>query len=227
MSLSVAYVALFTGVAVWLLLVWKLSTKSWETATAAHADLAHAAHGPPPAKVGLWVFLAVVTSLFALFLTAYSMRMGGHGHGADDWMAMPEPSVLWLNTAVLIFASLAMQWARATVRGGQIERTGTALMLGGLLTLLFLAGQYYAWWLMRTAEFFTLRNPAVAFFYLLTGVHGLHLLGGLYVWARTALRLRRQDVELIDVALSVQLCAVYWHYLLLVWLAVFTVMLST
>jgi cytochrome c oxidase subunit 3 len=62
-------------------------------------------------------------------------------------------------------------------------------------------------------------------------VHGLHLLGGLYVWGRTVARMRRKDVEVIDVrqpiVLSIELCSVYWHFLLLVWLGLFAVMLST
>jgi Heme/copper-type cytochrome/quinol oxidase, subunit 3 len=84
---------------------------------------------------------------------------------------------------------------------------------------------------VRESEFFSPVNPAVAFFYLLTAVHGLHLLGGLYVWGRTLARMRREDVETIDllqsINLSVELCGVYWHFLLLVWLGLFTVMLST
>ena len=72
--------------------------------------------------------------------------------------------------------------------------------------------------ILRQADFFAPANPAIAFFYLLTAVHGLHLLGGLFVWGRTLSRMRSKDVELIDVRLSVELCSVYWHYLLLVWL---------
>jgi cytochrome c oxidase subunit 3 len=62
---------------------------------------------------------------------------------------------------------------------------------------------------------------------LLTGVLGLHLLGGLYVWGRTYIRLRYQRAELIDVRLSVELCSVYWHYLLLVWIVLFGLLLAT
>ncbi|NJO13077.1 MAG: hypothetical protein HC872_05985 [Gammaproteobacteria bacterium] len=58
-------------------------------------------------------------------------------------------------------------------------------------------------------------------------MHGLHLLGGLYVWARTLVRMRRKDVEMIDVHTSVELCTVYWHYLLFIWLVLFAVLLST
>jgi cytochrome c oxidase subunit 3 len=70
-------------------------------------------------------------------------------------------------------------------------------------------------------------NPAVAFFYLLTGVHGLHLLGGLLVWGKTVVKMTRPGIELVDLRLSVELCTVYWHYLLLVWLVLFAVLLST
>ena len=70
-------------------------------------------------------------------------------------------------------------------------------------------------------------NPANAFFYLLTGVHGLHLLGGLFVWARTLMRMTRLDVKPADLRLSVELCTVYWHFLLLVWLILFAVLSST
>lgn len=223
MSLTVAYGALITGVVVWLILVRKLSAKSWETAGAP----VEAGERFPPARVGLWVFLAVISSLFALFISAYYMRMG-HGHEVSaDWSAVSEPLVLWLNTLLLILGSIAMQWARAQLAHGDVARTRDGMLLGGLLTLAFLGGQLYAWREIRTAEFFTMSSPAIAFFYLLTAVHGAHLLGGLYVWAKTLLRARRKDVEAIDVRLSVELCTVYWHYLLFVWLVLFALLLST
>ena len=226
MSLTVAYFALATGIVVWLLLVRKLSAKSWEAQPASAIE----AEAPrwPAQRIGLWVFLAVITSLFGLFVSAYYMRLSGH-HGtgpAQDWMALSEPPVLWLNTVLLIAASVAMQAARKAVRTS-VERGFTALLLGGLLTLAFLGGQFYAWEQVRDTEFFTPANPALAFFYLLTAVHGLHLLGGLYVWGRTLVRMRRKDVAATDVQLSVELCSVYWHFLLFVWLGVFAVMLST
>lgn len=234
MSLTVAYFALATGIVVWLILVRKLSAKSWEAAAASSADF-EGALGPrwPAQRVGLWIFLAVITSLFGLFVSAYYMRLSGH-HGsgpATDWVSLSEPPVLWLNTLLLIAASVAMQAARKSVQSGNVAGSFRTLLLGGLLTLAFLAGQLYAWALVRNSEFFSPLNPAVAFFYLLTAVHGLHLLGGLYVWGRTLARMRKQDVEVIDVRqsfqLSVELCSLYWHFLLLVWLGLFAVMLST
>jgi cytochrome c oxidase subunit 3 len=231
LSLTVAYFALATGIVVWLILVRKLSAKSWEAVPASSADIEGELEGPrwAPQRVGLWIFLAVITSLFGLFVSAYYMRLSGH-HGsgpATDWVSLNEPPVLWLNTLLLIAASVAMQAARKSVQSGNVAGSFKTLLVGGLLTLAFLAGQLYAWAQVRNSGFFSPLNPAVAFFYLLTAVHGLHLLGGLYVWGRTLARMRKQDVEVIDVRLSVELCSLYWHFLLLVWLGLFAVMLST
>jgi len=227
LSLTVAYFALATGIVVWLILVRKLSARSWEAGPVATVDLDEPRW--PAQRVGLWIFLAVITSLFGLFVSAYYMRLNGHHESgpATDWVALNEPPVLWLNTLLLIAASVAMQAARKSVQGGNVAGSFKGLLVGGLLTLAFLGGQLYAWALVRNSEFFSPLNPAVAFFYLLTAVHGLHLLGGLYVWGRTLARMRRENVEVIDVRLSVELCSVYWHFLLLVWLGLFAVMLST
>ncbi|HEX2492995.1 MAG TPA: cytochrome c oxidase subunit 3 [Steroidobacter sp.] len=224
MNPTLAYAALVAGVVVWFLLVRKLTVRTWETAG---APAEAAGERVSAARIGLWVFLAVVTSLFALFISAYYMRMG-HGHGAvQDWHPISEPPVLWLNTLLLIVASVFMQWARSSIALGDALHSREALLIGGLLTFAFLAGQYFAWLQIRHAAFFSLRSAAVAFFYLLTAVHGLHLLGGLVVWGKTLLRMRRRNIEAIDVRMSVELCTVYWHYLLFVWLVLFALLLST
>jgi cytochrome c oxidase subunit 3 len=229
MSLTVAYAGLITGIVVWAVLVMKLRVRPWEKQLTATPE----GIGPepiPPKRVGLWVFLAVITSLFCLFVSAYYMRMGGHtGHdlGAGSWASIRDPSILWFNTVLLIFGSIAMQSARASVTRGQVEQTRVRLFAAGLLTFGFLIGQWLAWRELRYSALFSPANPAVAFFYVLTAVHGLHLVGGLVVWARTLSRAMRKDVELIDVRLSVELTSVYWHYLLLVWLGLFAVLLST
>ncbi|MDY6949266.1 MAG: cytochrome c oxidase subunit 3 [Pseudomonadota bacterium] len=231
MSLTVAYTALATGIIIWAVLVSKLRARPWERPATVTPD------GPggidiAPKRIGLWIFLAVVTSLFCLFVSAYYMRMGHHAaHGTPasvgDWAAVRDPAVLWFNTVLLIVGSVAMQAARVAVTRGHREQTQLRLFAAGLLTLGFLIGQWFAWRELRHSELFSPLNPAVAFFYMLTAVHGLHLLGGLFVWARTLARSLRKDSELIDVRLSVELTSVYWHYLLLVWLGLFAVLLST
>jgi len=175
----------------------------------------------PPARIGLWAFLAVVTSLFALFLSAYSIRME-----LPDWRALEEPKLLWLNTAFLIFGSVAFQRARDAAASSQIQGVKTGLILGGMFTIAFLAGQLWAWQQLNAAGFFLTSNPANAFFYLLTALHGLHLLGGLWFWAKATVKVWN-GAKVGEVQLTVQLCTVYWHFLLLVWLVLFGLLLST
>ena len=229
MSLTVAYAALLAGIVLWAVLVSKLRAKPWEAQPIAPEGTGMVA--VQPKRIGLWIFLAVVTSLFCLFVSAYYMRMGGHaGHGTavpHDWEAVSDPGILWFNTALLIIGSVAMQSAKAAVAKNDARQTRIRLFAAGLLTIGFLIGQWIAWREIRSSEIFAPVNPAVAFFYVLTAVHGLHLIGGLVVWMRTVMRAMRKDVELIDVRLSVELTSVYWHYLLLVWLGLFAVLLST
>jgi cytochrome c oxidase subunit 3 len=227
--LTFAFGALLFGVIVWFLLARRFTAHAWEAGAVAEEPITDEELRGRTAKTGLWVFLAVISSLFALFISAYSMRMG-QGHGPlQDWRALSEPKVLWLNTFVLLMSSLAMQWARGCVRSGDRRKTRDGLLLGVLLTLVFIAGQLYAWHLAvpSVSEGWFLRDPALAFFYLLTAVHGLHLLGGLFVCGRTLIRLQSQKLEAIDVRLSVELCTTYWHYLLLVWLVLFGLLLAT
>ena len=224
MSLSAAIVALLAGVIVWALLVTRLTARPWETPGAPEDVEAGIAPGVPPAKIGLLILLAVITSLFGLFLSAYSMRMQ-HSHG--DWHALNVPRLLWLNTALLILSSVVMQFAHAAARRGDVARMRIALIAGGVFAWAFLAGQLVAWRQLWASGYFMGSNPAIAFFYLLTGVHGLHLLGGLLVWGKTVVRTVHAGVEVIDLRLSVELCTVYWHFLLLVWLVLFAVLLST
>jgi cytochrome c oxidase subunit III len=234
MNIWVAFGALSVGVIVWLMLVRRLTTRSWER----HGSSVHVRHARgdigevtlPPARIALWVFLGVLTSLFGLFMSAYFIRMGhGHGavHGMSDWHPVSKPSILWFDTAMLLFSSAAMQAARRAVGLNQRARVRGYLLAGGAFALLFLSGQLVAWHQLHESGYGVTSGPAGAFFYVLTGVHGLHLLGGLGVWLKTMIRMRTRAVELIEVRLSIELCTVYWHFLLLVWLVMFALLLST
>lgn len=167
----------------------------------------------PAAKVGLGVFLAVAGSLFALVISAYSMRMN-----MVDWRTMPVPKLLWFNTGVLVLSSVAMQWAYMAARRSDMDGVIVGLFVGGASAITFLAGQILAWQQLRVAGYFVASNPANAFFYLITAVHGLHLTGGLVALGRTTAKVWQQGAGRTEVRLSVELCTIYWHFLLLVWL---------
>jgi cytochrome c oxidase subunit 3 len=217
LSNTAIVIALFVGVAVWFAVASRLTAKPWENREQP-GDVG-AIH-TSPARIGLWLFMAVVTSLFSLFLSAYSMRM----HQSIGWCHLTIPSILWVNTLMLIAASVAMQLASSAVGRGQRQFAKVALIGAGVLSIGFLAGQMLAWQAVGPSLYFIQGSPAIAFFYVLTIAHGLHLVGGLYVLGRASLRFAG-GAELIDLRQSLSLCAIYWHFLLLVWLAVFGVLL--
>ncbi len=217
MSNTAIVVALLVGVAVWFAVASRLTAKPWENrGEQGDVGVLHI----PPARIGLWLFMAVVTSLFALFLTAYSMRM----HHSIGWCHLTIPGILWFNTGILLAASVALQFAANAVADGRRQFARTALVAAGALSIGFLAGQVLAWRAVGPSLYFVQGSPAIAFFYVLTIVHGLHLVGGLVVLGRASLRFAG-GAELIDLRQSLSLCATYWHFLLLVWLAVFGVLL--
>jgi cytochrome c oxidase subunit 3 len=190
--------------------------KPWVTDQGKIDDL-YAGDASPPAarKLALRVFLAVVAVLFMLLLTAYGGRMA-----YEDWRPAPQLRLLWANTFVLILSSVALQWAQHSVRRGQIDAMRIGLLAAGAFTVVFLFGQLLAWRQLATMVHFDVTNPAIAFFYLITGLHGLHLLGGLVAWGRTVAKVWG-NFDVAKIRQSVELCTVYWHFLLLVWLVLF------
>jgi len=207
---------------VWWLFRQTIDVKPWMAQQPSENDYGDGALALPPLKVGLGVFLAVATSLFALLVSAYYMRME---EGAD-WTTLAVPKLLWLNTGALILSSVAMQWTRGVARSGQMRRVRIGLIAGGIFAFAFLAGQLWVWYELNATGRFVSANPANAFFYLLTAVHGLHLLGGMWVWGKTTADTMRAGA-VGKVRLRVELCTVYWHYLLLVWIALFALLLTT
>ena len=194
-------------------LIQHLTTKPWE----ATGELPlHQRHSNQQNKrAALKVFLGVVTVVFTLLIVAYVGRMA-----YEDWRPAPQIRLMWANTLVLFLGSLGLELAQYAVRRGQQKLLLGSLLAAGLCTLLFLMGQAQAWRELGALVYFEVTNPAIAFFYLITGLHGLHLLGGLVVWGQTLTRLWR-GCAIEKVRHSVELCTLYWHFLLLVWLVLF------
>ena len=167
---------------------------------------------PNAGRIGLFVFMAVATTLFSLLLLAYGMRMR-----EPDWQPIPHPALLWWNTGALVLASIAMQRARQLT-----SRRAAWLVAGGVLAAVFVIGQLAAWRMLSAAGQTITVNPSNSFLYLLTGLHGVHVLGGLAAWAVTIAQLRRADPFRSQRAIA--LCAIYWHFLLAVWLVLLAAM---
>jgi cytochrome c oxidase subunit 3 len=199
----------------------ELGDKSWATPGAIGEITERSSGAKPAEKTGLNFFLAVLTSMFGLFLVGYRMRMD-----LPDWVPLNDPQLLWFNTGLLILSAIAMQLAKNAANRGQIGGVRLHLTLAGVLTVAFLIGQYVVWQELLSAGLYQLASAPLAFFLLLTGLHALHLAGGLYVWMKSAVK-AWSGMEITRFKLSIELCTTYWHYLLLVWFAFFAMLLST
>lgn len=210
-------------------LLSRLTQKSWETPGLDGLGPPED-YRPPAAQVGLYVYMCVAAGLFALITAAYIARMGSHGlmdHTAGtDWRPMPEPPLLWINTAILVASSLAWEKARRAALKSAGETARRMTLVGAALGLVFLVGQLLLWQQYRAAGYYLAVNPSISFFYLLTAVHGLHLAGGLVACARAV----GQSFSGADEARALRnigLCAVYWHFLLLVWVLLLGLLVLT
>lgn len=172
-------------------------------------------------KVALGFFLVVASIVFSLFTISYFIRME-----LPDWRPLSEPAQLWLNTGLLVLSSVLFQLSRNKVSRGESRNVFTLYLTGGLFAMAFIAGQLLVWNDLQTAGVYLTPNPAASFYYLLTGVHAVHLLGGLWVWSKTSIRLASGS-EPKDVRLSIELCTLYWHFLLIVWLVMFAILSNT
>lgn len=202
-------------------LLRQLAEKPWVAAEGVGADGGSVAFALPTAKVGLRLLLTAVSVLFSLLAVAYADRLELAG-----WRPIAKPWMLWLNTGLLIASSVAMEWSRISAERRRMDGVTSGLLAGGGFAFAFLVGQLLVWQQLVALGYFAATNPANAFFYLITGLHGVHLLGGLVAWARTTAKVWR-GVEVERLGLSVDLCAAYWHFLLVVWLVFFGLLLFT
>jgi cytochrome c oxidase subunit 3 len=163
-----------------------------------------------PELFALCAFLAAVTMLFIAMTSAYMFR-----RAAGDWRPLTPPALLWLNTALLLASSATLEQARRRLRSWDVAGARGFVAATGLLGAVFVAGQYGAWQALRAEGVYLASNPHSSFFYVLTGLHALHLLGGLAWFARVARRLPERGAPPGPDAL--RLFAVYWHFLGALW----------
>jgi len=169
-----------------------------------------------PAQTGIWVALAAITMGFASLTSAMVVRQGT----GMDWRHLTLPPVLYLNTLLLAASSGTLEVARRRIadyaRGIQcrISLPMSWLMATLALGLLFVAGQYVAWGQLRAAGLYLATNPNSSFFYLFTGLHAVHVLGGLAGLVYVLSKLRRSILRRSTLAAAAQ----YWHFMGLLWL---------
>jgi cytochrome c oxidase subunit III len=170
-----------------------------------------------PTRTGIWVALSAIAMMFAALTSALYVREGA----ATDWHHIVLPPILWFNTLALIASSIALELARhrvaAFMRGQESSRSGPLLWLNAtlLLGLVFVAGQYLAWLKLRSQGLYLPTNPNSSFFYVFTGVHALHVLGGLGGLSRVIVKFRGAGSPLRRS--TIDATSYYWHFMGLLW----------
>ncbi len=171
-----------------------------------------------PTRTGIWVGLAAIAMTFAALTSALYVREGA----ATDWHHIVLPPILFFNTLALVASSFTLEIARRRVasfmRGEEIRRSVPMLwlQLSMLLGLVFVVGQYLAWLNLRAQGLYLPTNPNSSFFYVLTGVHVVHVLGGLggltrVIWKfRSPSRLLRRS--------TIDATSYYWHFMGMLWI---------
>jgi cytochrome c oxidase subunit 3 len=172
-----------------------------------------------PVRTGVWVALAGISMMFVAFTSALFVR---EGSSSTDWHHLAVPRILYLNSIVLVASSFTLEIARRRVAG--FARGITSNVAGPLrwlyatlaLGLLFVAGQYQAWLGLRAQGLFLASNPNSSFFYVLTAVHVVHVLGGLGGLLYVINKLRRPVLALRRSTLDS--ASYYWHFMGGLWI---------
>jgi len=171
-------------------------------------------------RAGIYAALASITMLFLSLALIFSWRK----HAGVNWVRTPLPPVLYLNTMVLLASSGTLQLARRALSLDRAAAFRRWLYVTLGLGLVFLAGQWTAWREMLAAGFYMTGNPSSALFYVVTGAHALHLLGGL--GALLYLTIRAREIRWgLRRRTTVEVTGIYWHFMDALWLCLLGLLL--
>jgi cytochrome c oxidase subunit 3 len=180
-----------------------------------------------PANTGVWVGIAAITMSFAAYSSALIVRQGAN----PDWQHFTLPRILFFNTLVVLASSVTLYVARPRSRAA-VDRSGTLTAVDAphlnwlyvtiLFGFFFLIGQILAWRNLVAQGITLASGPSSSFFYLLTAMHGLHLLGGLAGLIYVVYRVSRSTTERAVRAFNA--ASLYWHFMTVLWIYLFALL---
>lgn len=172
-----------------------------------------------PKKFLMWLFIVSIIMLYAALTSAYIVKKGD-----GEWLVFEIPEVFWVSTGILVLSSITMQWAYYAARRNNISSLKLALGSTTGLGILFLFGQLMGWSSLVQQDVYFVGNPAGSFTYVLTGLHGLHLVSGiifLIIVLFSAFKYKIHSRSLI----KIEMCKTYWHFLDVLWIYLFVFLL--
>lgn len=178
-------------------------------------------------RLGTWVALASILMLFTALSSAYIVRAAS----SSDWQPLAMPRILLLSSVLLLVSSVTLETARRKLKQAAANAYRSWLLLTVVLGVSFLTSQLIAWRQLAKQGVYIASNPHSSFFYLLTAVHGVHLLGGLGALAYLSLRSRAPrdeepalTSELTGAQAKADAVTLYWHFMDFLWLYLFVLL---
>ena len=189
-------------------------------------------------RIGMTLCIISVTAIFILLTVVYIFRLGKGRYDEDthqwvrDWIPLTLPYMqLWVNSILLLMSSATLELARRTMARKEeftamgiipprMKRDMPWLGLTVLLGFCFLGGQILVWNNLRYQGAFLDSNPSRSLFYIITGTHAVHLVGGLIVLLY-ALAGRLLATKFESQRIAVEVTGWYWHYLAFLWFGIF------
>jgi cytochrome c oxidase subunit III len=169
---------------------------------------------PSPNRYYTGIVIAIVSILmfFMALASAFLVRKGTSG----DWVAVHIPALLWFNTAVLLLSSATLEMARKRLAKNDFVGFKNLWLVTTILGLSFLIGQVVAWRQLNNQGIYLATNPASSFFYIFTGAHALHLIGGIVALIYVAWR--NFDAAKVTRSVAAEVTSYYWHFMDALWL---------
>ncbi len=172
-----------------------------------------------PKKFALWLFIITVVMIFAALTSAYIVRQA-----EGNWLVFELPAAMWVTTGVILLSSVTMHWAYLAAKKDELSQVKLALGITTALGILFLIGQFYVWGILVDHNVFFVGNPSGSFLYVLSGLHGLHLVSGIIFLIIVLISALRYKVHAKNLN-QIQMCATYWHFLDGLWIYLFIFLL--
>ncbi len=179
---------------------------------------------PQRYRIGMWLAVGSIAMLFTALTSAYVMRAGGSG-----WDDIQLPGLLWVSTALIVTSSVTIELARRALRRDEYATYRHWLTVSLLLGFGFLAAQVCAWRQLAAQGIYLASNPHSSFFYLLTGLHALHLLGGILglsflLWRATRAMRDVSKQTALKRRAAADAVGIYWHFMDGLWVYLFALL---
>ncbi len=162
---------------------------------------------------GVWVAIVAIVMFFAALTSAW-MILKGTSH---NWIPTTLPRIVYANSVLLLASSLTLEFSRGSLTAGLGRRFLLWLYATLALGIAFIAGQLIAWRELVARGIYLATDPSSSFFYLLTGAHGLHLLGGIVALLILVFQAPRMGQGMKRWSL-LDATAIYWHFMYALWI---------